>query len=421
MAGALDIGSCSWPDAALGLTFLTVLVVALSALGRWGREALDFSQRILASLAVLFVIYAGYSAAKRIGTTTAANGLQHPGGAPLVLPVGARPPDIIHIVFDGLGRLDELGRSYGLDAPRIATALRAQNMQFNDAAVANYSQTYPAVAAMLSMDYLDEAVRRARSGNDRRIAETIIHDSTVIRALKARGYTFTLLSSGYEALVDHPQADDGIYGPTLFDQFESYLLPRTMLRIVPASALTYEPQRRRTMELLAALEDFEPADHPRFVLAHVLLPHPPFLFMADGRDVTPAGVFSIQDGNAFPGTSTAYRQGYAQQARFVFLELERLLARWQRLSPPPIVIVHGDHGPGLGYDIRTPERSNMRGRMRIFLGVQGDARIGPIGSPVNIYRQLFRAVFGADLMALPDRSFVSSWARPYDFTEVQVQ
>jgi hypothetical protein len=137
--------------------------------------------------------------------------------------------------------------------------------------------------------------------------------------------------------------------------------------------------------------------------------------------LTPDGIFSIQDGNAFPGTSDQYRRGYAGQAAYVFDELESLLGRWQHLSPRPIVIVHGDHGPGLGYDIRTPERSNVRGRMRIFLGVQSPVPLGPIGSPVNIYRRVFHAAFGLQLEPLPDRSFVSSWAKPFTFTEIRVR
>ncbi len=125
----------------------------------------------------------------------------------------------------------------------------------------------------------------------------------MIRALKERGYAFTLLSSGYEALVDHPEADDGIRGPTLFDEFEAYLVPRTMLRALPMARLTYEPQRRRTEAILRSLETFQPGARPRLVLAHLLLPHPPFRYTADGRHVPPPGIFTIMDANMFPDTA----------------------------------------------------------------------------------------------------------------------
>jgi Sulfatase len=422
VAGISDVAPCSLADMALGLAFLTLLVGALWMAVRWRREAVDSLHAILTALVAVVLLYAAHAAFTRFWRTAPAVGLPHVGGPPVTMTSGPRGPDIIHIVFDGLGRLDLLQETYGIDAVRLRSALVARGMTISDDAIANYSQTYPAVAATLSMEYLDEIAKLGRGGNDRRLAEAAIDHSTVIRALVERGYSFTLLSSGYEALVDHPRADDGIFAPTLFDQFESYLLPRTLLRMVPAAALTYEPEKRRTRALLRALESFQPADRPRFVLAHILLPHPPFMFAVKNAALKrPSGIFSIQDGNAFPGSAREYREGYGQQTRFVFAVLERLLEHYRSLSPQPIVIVHGDHGPGLGYDIRTPARSNVRGRMRIFLGVQASPPVDGIGSPVNIYRQVFTARFGAELSPLPDRSFVSSWSRPYDFTEVFVR
>jgi len=421
LAGLVDVAPSSWADAALGFSTLALLTTALWAVARWRREVLDSSHQLLCVLLALVCVYSAYAVIVRRDTRRNAKTLEHLGGAPLRLPDGPRAPDIIHVIFDGLGRLDVLQQSYGLDASSIASRLSARSTAVDEAAVANYSQTYPAIAAALSMAYLDDIVRLGKGGNDRTLAEAAIYDSTVIRALKRRGYSFTLLSSGYEALIEHPSADGGIYGPTLFNEFESYLLPRTPLRMVPAASMTYEPQRRRTIALLQALESFQPGPRPQFLLAHLLLPHPPFTFGPGGCDIRPARIFSIEDGNAFQGSTEEYRSGYASQARYVFEQLERLLAHWEKLSPRPIVIIHGDHGPGLGYDIGTPGLSDVRDRMRIFLAVQSPLTIEPIGSPVNIYRHVFRAAFGVELPSLADRSFVSSWSRPYDFTEVNAR
>ena len=153
----------------------------------------------------------------------------------------------------------------------------------------------------------------------------------------------------------------------------------------------------------------------------MLLPHPPFVFDRTGRDVTPPGIFTLADGSAFPGSSDEFRAGYAAQAEYTLSVLHDLLGRWARLPRPPIVIVHGDHGPGLGYDIRRPVGSNTDGRMAVFLGVsRGGYALLPPRSPVNVYRRLFNAAFGTSLPDLPDRSFVSSWPEPYALTEVDV-
>jgi hypothetical protein len=277
------------------------------------------------------------------------------------------------------------------------------------------------VAAMLSMGYLDDVASRAGTRHDRGAVEQVIDESSVIRALVARGYQFTLLSSGYEVLEHHPSASDGVFGPTWFGEFESYVFRRSPFRMLPVGALTYLPHRARTRQLLAMLEAFQPGPGPRYVLAHVLVPHPPFVFDASGRSQTPPGLFTVADGNGFAGSPEAYRAGYAAQARFALETIELLADRLGRLPRPPILIVNGDHGSGLGYNQVSPLDGQTAGRMAPFIAVGGPIdRRSPPGSPVNIYRWLFSSAFGARLPPLPDSSFVSAFTDPYAFHEVQV-
>ena len=421
LADAAGVGPCTWGDTALGTAFLGALVVALVGANRLAPGLLEGLHGLAWLGAVALLLYAGYSVGVRAIRAYRAPDRSALGGLPVILDRSRPAPDIIHIIFDGMGRLDELHDDYGIDTVAARRSLDAEGLRISTNAVANYAQTYLAVSAMLSMDYLDQARQLATGDSDRTLPEAIITQSTVLRALKARGYRFTLLSSGYAALAEHPLADDGIMGPTLVSEFEGYLLWRTIFRTLPVRAFTFVPHRDRTRALLAALQDFAPRREPRFVLAHVMLPHPPFVFDAEGRDVTPPGLFTWADGSQFRGTAAEFKAGYSAQARLTLATLRDLLGRWNRLSRPPIVIVHGDHGSGLGYDMYTPVGSNTSGRMKIFLGIKGldDASTLP-KSPVNIYREVFNQRFGTLLPVLPDRSVVSSWPKPYDWTEVHV-
>ena len=283
LADAVGVGPSTWPDALLGAAFLLGLLGLLLALSRLAPSVLPQSHGIIWLLAAAVAAYYVYSVGTRLVRAERVPDRSALGGPPVELPASADAPDIIHIVFDGLGRLDLLQRVYGLDGEEIHRRLTAQGLHIVDGAVANYAQTYLAMAATLSMEYLDEAIPLATSPNDRTLTETIIDQSTVIRALKRRGYRFTLLSSGYEAFVSHPLADDGIEGPTVMEQFEAYALPRTMFRALPIRGLTFVPHRNRTREIVEALRAYRPGGRPRFVLAHLLLPHPPFVFDAGGQ------------------------------------------------------------------------------------------------------------------------------------------
>jgi hypothetical protein len=420
LVDTIGIVPCTTADAAAGLLFMLGVAILLRAVARRSRPAFDSLDGLLAMLAIGVVAWAACVIAWRAVHANGARGLQHPGGTVPTLQATRAVPDIVHIIFDGLGSLDLLDRDYQIDGPLMRAALTRAGMRVAPSARANYTQTYLAVTSMLSMEYLDDAARVGRGGADRTILASQIDRSAVIKALKGRGYTFTLLSSGYEALISHPLADVGIFGPTLFGEFEGNLFPRSMLRVLPVRSLTFEPHRRRTEAIIKALDDYQPGNRPSYVLAHVMVPHPPFLRSETGASLTPPGIFTIKDGSMFPGAAEEYRRGYAAQARFTFRLLERWLNKWRTLEHAPIVIVHGDHGPGLGYDFVDPLRGNVADRLPIFLGVQPSSYdLTPVGSPVNIYRELFDVVFGARLARLPDRSFVSGWTRPYDLVEVR--
>ncbi len=401
---------------------VAALAVGLLLLARRVPAALVSASPVLALMAALFALYAAWFGITATSRPTASGiSLRHAGGEPVVLRSGAPAPDIVHVIFDGLGRLDYLERDFGIASAPARTALNNRGIAISERAVANYSQTYLSVAAMLSMGYLDDVASRAGSRHDRAAVEQVIDESTVIRALTARGYQFTLLSSGYEVLEHHPAALDGVFGPTWFGEFESYVFRRSPIRMLPVGPLTFLPHRARTRELLASLEDFQPGPRPRYVLAHVLVPHPPFVFDASGQPQTPPGLFTVADGNGFAGSRDEYRAGYAAQARFALATIEHLAERLGRLPRPPILIVNGDHGSGLGYNQVSPLDGETAGRMAPFIAVAGPVNRSSLpGSPVNIYRWLFSTVFDAGLPMVPDRSFVSAFTDPYAFHEVRV-
>jgi hypothetical protein len=404
-------------DRALGLATLVVVGVALYRLVVKRPEILASAAPLAAVGAVLFTAYAGYWMVRHLSVREPVPIVDAGGNAPHL--AGSRTPDIIHVVFDGLGRLDWLAKDYAIDAGAARGRLEAAGLRISPAAVANYSQTFPAVGAMLAMQYVDPAAANLRPGQARAYSQEVIARSSVIRALRDRGYRFTLLSSGYEALVDHPLADDGLRGPTWFGQLEAYVLPQTPFRLLPLQRLSHVPHRRRTREILEALAAFTPGDRPRFVLAHVLAPHPPFVLGPDGSPRVPPRLFSIQDGSTFHGTPDEYRRGYSDQARYVLARVETMARAWARLPRPPVVIINGDHGPGLGFDMRDPASGPTDARMSVFLAMAGLEGELP-RSPVNIYRRLFAEVFGVDTPPLDDRSFVSAWNDPFRLQPVAV-
>jgi hypothetical protein len=83
--------------------------------------------------------------------------------------------------------------------------------------------------------------------------------------------------------------------------------------------------------------------------------------------------------------------------------------------------MHGDHGPGFSLDWASAERTDLAERLGIFAAFYlPEAREQPYDSitPINGARLVANAYLGANLPRLEDKSFYSTWERPFDFVAV---
>ena len=92
----------------------------------------------------------------------------------------------------------------------------------------------------------------------------------------------------------------------------------------------------QTLFQLETLEEIAEAPGLNFVFAHLLLPHPPYAFNADGSRVTPE-----------QRASRTEDEQYVEQLQFANARILRLLDRLQAGPPEswPIVVLAADEGP----------------------------------------------------------------------------
>ena len=363
------------------------------------------------------------------------------------LDVGALP-DIYYIVLDGYGRQDILSRYYHYDNSPFLTKLGELGFYVADLSTANYNQTVLSLAASLNMQYVQDLVGNQTLGAEGRVrlAEALKH-SQVRAFLRAQGYELVAFETGYSQTEIRdaeafwgPESDSSRDEHPLLGQqispFESLLLSTTGLRAV----LDFDPLRRqlalssvgdphfqahrvRVRYTLDSLGKAAERPGPTFVIAHVISPHPPFVFEANGGSVANQGVYSLADADAFGGGPEEYVALYRAQLQYlntlVIPALEDILQRSER---PPVILLQGDHGPGAFFvwdsaeDSLLPERMSM---LNAYYFPDGDyAALDPAISPVNSFRVVLDTYFGETLPRLPDRSYFSSWDRPLDLIEV---
>jgi hypothetical protein len=236
--------------------------------------------------------------------------------------------------------------------------------------------------------------------------------------------------SGFDATESI--ASDLILGPSgNLRTFPTLLINQTPLCLLLRTRADFRPQRMHRARILKLFEDLpaagHPSDEPTFTMAHCLSPHPPFLFGADGRDVSDReGTYSLSDSDGWRlahGDASAYAERYREQAAYLTSRVEDAVDRILATSiVEPIIIIQGDHGPGSHFEADADEPNDLPERMTvlnaIYLPRAHRQAINPAITPVNTFRLVFDRGFGAKLGLLDDRNYYSTFRKPYVFTEV---
>jgi hypothetical protein len=168
-----------------------------------------------------------------------------------------------------------------------------------------------------------------------------------------------------------------------------------------------EQHRERILFVFDRLERVPEIQGPKFVFAHIMAPHPPYSFMADGTAVADPDVFSLLD-------YSTHKDGYRNQVTFVNRRvLEAVTAILGGSDVEPIIILQGDHGA-----TGATQEDRMKILNAYYLPGGGGEAVYPEISPVNSFRVVFNEYFGAHLALLEDRSYYSPVGRVFRLTEV---
>jgi hypothetical protein len=336
-------------------------------------------------------------------------------------------PDIYYVILDAHARSDVLKDVYNCDNSNFIRWLAENGFHVAEAGRSNYSQTYLSLASSLNMTYLDSVAARVGPESDNRSALLhMIADNRVMKGLRQRGYTIVSFASGYTG-TDIKNADVHFAPRWALSEFQNVLISTTPLPLILDRLLhrsQYDIHRAEVLYALQHLPDAARLPHPVFVFAHIVSPHPPFVFGPRGEKVNPKGFFTMTEGGEFGSIDKEdvrrdYIAGYRDQVTFLDGKVQEMVRRILQASPQsPVIILQGDHGPGSMLNWDDPEPDQLAERFAIFNAYHipdGDSLVYDSITPVNTFRLLFNRLFGAGYQYLPDKSWFSTIARPWRF------
>ena len=338
-------------------------------------------------------------------------------------------PDIYYIILDAYARADILEEFYQYDNSKFLNFLARKGFYIANKARTNYAETDLSLASSLNLTYLDDLARQMGLGSyDKVPLRKVIWESRVVDFLKEHGFIIVAFSSGDVTTEIKVSADIFKAPQWCLSEFENLLLSTTPIPILldklPEKS-QYDLHRERLLYIFDHLADEAEMDAPVFVFAHIMAPHPPFVFGENGEKLKPHKRF-VLSADTEHMTQEEYVENYKNQLIFVNKKVQMAINKIISNSPqPPIIILQGDHGPAsYRSDGENPDDINLKEKMCIlnayYLPDSGQKKLYDEITPVNTFRMIFNHYFATNLELLEDKSYFYAGGRPFSYRLIDV-
>jgi hypothetical protein len=397
--------------------------------GRWVVPANRF-------LNVVTAVVVAFNLAQVVGFATGIDRLL-PAGSEAVIPevqdLGQRP-DIYYIILDRYANLETLDRLYDFDNRPFLRELERRGFTVAADSWANYLKTALSLVSSLSINHLDgDALKDGEPSTFGPVFSALRGHLAVPATLRSLGYEYVHIGNYWEPTATNVDANR-VLRYSEGSEFRSALVSTTLLSLLtpPVEAdddpeTTDFPQLARDHTLFAfdRLEEAAGRPGPTFVFAHILVPHTPYVFDVDGSMPT-------NEERQERGTKENYVRQLEWANQRVLRAIDELLD--VPAGEEPVIVLQADEGPfpsrfannehAFKWLEATPDEIQQKyGILNAFHlpGVDpADLGVYDRISPVNAFRIVFNAYFGADLPLLPDTVYLTpDYDHLYDFVEYE--
>jgi hypothetical protein len=338
-------------------------------------------------------------------------------------------PNIYFIICDAYPRSDHLKAYFGYDNSPFLDQLRDRGFYVAEKSRSNYCNTLPSIASTLNLDYLDPKILDPENfrKNYRELID-LVRDNLVVRTLKAHGYEYVAIPSGmfptmmvgadrfiHPGTFKNPEAQQELLDgaptrparPGAFDLTE---YQQTIINMTPVRSIMNRMVQLWWYQLvpfsLEELESLRREGRPMFVFAHLLAPHVPHAYDAQGN---------------FVETFPPFKEGWRTVTQYLDTRLIEVVDAIRANEPNSIIIIQGDHGSNASMpDARNklvepwagewPDYVRDRSANLSACHLPGKGHEGllyPELTPVNLFRIIFDTYLETNYGKLEDVTYLS--------------
>jgi len=340
-------------------------------------------------------------------------------------------PDVYYLILDEYARNDALLEYHDFSNHELTEFLENKGFHIAKNSFANYPMSVQSIPATMNMNYInflaDEIgteVRNYKPLNEKNYG--LYANNMVIKNFKEMNYKIITFNTFALHLHENPLSNE------TFCHRDTFLLDNRLVDVLARTSIFgYYVERWAEGELrqvtLCAFENFGNAgnvfDEPVFVWAHIMLPHPPWIFGPNGEEIIPGKPLLITDNPEFRDSGWEPKKQYIQQVQFANKKTIEVVENILENNKNAIIIIQGDHGTAWETNWMDPSKDDAWQRLRNFDAIyfpdeEKRVQLNDDRTLVNTFRIIFNSYFGSEYEILDDRMYWGSNDKPYNFEEV---
>lgn len=317
--------------------------------------------------------------------------------------------DVYFIVFDEYGNAASLQQNLGYDNSGIDSFLQAKGFSVQHHSRSNYNLTQFSMASVLNMSYLKGIPASHIIGfEEYNNCVSLIGNSQVVKAFKDAGYDFENYSiftiDGQPAIADEfflPVKTRLITANTFYERQMSVYpcwLVRGKSKIGFLWERYYFKGYRGNNRVFEKLEQaaLKANARPRFIYAHLMLPHPPYYYDSTGHLGTLSDIYKA--------SKDLDPRHYEYSVQYANGKIKALVERILQQKNAAVIIM-GDHG--FRKVVQSPDSALFFANFNAAYFPDSDYHsLYDSVSNVNMLRIVLNKVLNTQLPMLPDSTIL---------------
>lgn len=337
-------------------------------------------------------------------------------------------PDVFFIILDMYPSNLVLEKYFGFNNKNFTNKLESLGFNVFYNSRANYSRTLLSLTSTLNMEYLHKDTDTV---SKKLTLENLYHkleNGKVQSFFKKKGYNFYWFEGGY--LPSKPQySDNEIFIPvtgTLYSRQETadndflmYFINNSILSPFSEKikVISVEIFRKRINNILVKLPVLANNKDHKFVFAHIMAPHPPFIFGENGDKIY------------YDENSMNRKISFINQLKYINKRMINVLEKILKTNNGrnKIIIIQGDHGtreivPNNIYSFKQDWVQEAFGNLNaVYFSDTIKNKKVDYHSPVNTFRFILNQEFNQNNSYLEDKNYYTDFNFPLKLHKIDIE